>query len=218
MAKLRTTGKSVVGLDIEPGYVAAAQVSVNGAIAVERAATAPLPAEVMRDGEVADADALAATLKELWSAHKLPRRVRLGVANQRIVVRTIDLPPLSDAKDLAAALRFQAQEHIPMPLEQAVLDYHSLGRVQTPEGERTRVVRVAACRDMVDRLLAAARGAGLRPEGIDLSAFAMIRALDSGTFDEAEGGLLYVNVAGMTNLAIARSTTCLFTRAAQGGT
>ena len=36
---------------------------------------------------------------------------------------------------------------------------------------------VAARRDMIERLLSAARAAGLRPEGIDLSAFAMVRAL-----------------------------------------
>ena len=64
-----------------------------------------------------------------------------------------------------------------MPLEQAVLEHHSLGIVDTPDGPRTRVVLVAARRDMIDGLLAAIRSAGLRPEGIDLSAFAMIRAL-----------------------------------------
>ena len=49
--------------------------------------------------------------------------------------------------------------------------------METPEGPRTRVLVVAARRDMIDRLLSAVRRAGLRPEGIDLSAFAMIRAL-----------------------------------------
>jgi type IV pilus assembly protein PilM len=80
-------------------------------------------------------------------------------------------------------------------------------------------VLVAARRDMIDRLVQAVRGAGLRPEGIDLSAFAMIRALTAGTaVDPVAGvtpaGTLYVNVAGMTNLAIAAGTACHFTRVA----
>jgi type IV pilus assembly protein PilM len=108
-----------------------------------------------------------------------------------------------------------------MPLDQAVLDYQSLGVVTTDEGERMRVVLVAARRDMIDRLLAAARGAGLRPEGIDLSAFAMIRALGPGPAELAEGqsigGTLYVNVGGMTNLAIASGSACHFTRVAAVG-
>jgi type IV pilus assembly protein PilM len=67
---------------------------------------------------------------------------------------------------------------------------------------------------MVERAAAAVQGAGLEIEGIDLSAFGMVRALAS----EHEGALLYVNVAGLTNVAVADATGCLFTRAAAGGT
>jgi type IV pilus assembly protein PilM len=220
MANSKTSSRNVVGLDIEPGLIAAAEVRVNGVVAVERAATAPLDPGVMRDGEVADPTSLAEALKAFFAEHKLARRVRVGVANQRIVMRTLDLPKIEDAKDLEAAVRFQAQEHIPMRLDQAILDFHSLGSVTTDEGERTRVVLVAARRDMIQRLLDAIRGAGLRPAGIDLSAFAVIRALGDHSVggDNGEGGpALYVNVAGMTNLAIAEGTMCRFTRVASGG-
>ena len=73
-----------------------------------------------------------------------------------------------------------------MPLDQAVLEHHALGIVETPDGPRTRVVLVAARRDMIDRVLEAVRRAGLRPHGIDLSAFAMIRALHSSERDRAD--------------------------------
>jgi type IV pilus assembly protein PilM len=207
-------GKTVVGLDIEPGYVAAVQAG-SGGVAVERAATIQLAPGVVRDGEVVDVETLATTLRTLFAEHKLGKRVRIGVANQRIVMRTLDLPPLTDAKDIASAARFQAQEHIPMPLDQAVLEHHTLGVVETPDGPRTRVVLVAARRDMIDRLLEAIRSAGLRPHGVDLSAFAMIRALHSA---ERSGATLYMNVGGMTNLAVALDTTCVFTRVTAHGT
>jgi type IV pilus assembly protein PilM len=207
-------GKSIIGLDIEPGYVAAVQTS-SGGVTVERAAHALLAPGVVREGEVVDVETLADVLRKLFADHKLGRRVRLGVANQRIVMRTLDLPPLGDAKEIASAVRFQAQEHIPMPLDQAVLEHHSLGIVETPDGPRTRVVLVAARRDMIDGLLAATRGAGLRPEGIDLSAFAMIRALYR---PGREAPTLYVSVGGMTNLAVAEGSTCVFTRVVAHGT
>jgi type IV pilus assembly protein PilM len=205
-----------VGLDIEPGHVVAAETSVNGSVAIERAVVAPLAAEIVRDGEVTDTEALAETLRAMFREHKLNRRVRLGLANQRIALRTLELPRIDDAKDLDAAVRFQAQEQVPMPVDQAVLDFHPLGNVQTPDGERTRVALVAARRDVVERLLAATRGAGLRPVGIDLSAFAMIRALDAGA-PGSEDEVLYVNVAGLTNIAIAAGTVCKFTRVVTGG-
>jgi type IV pilus assembly protein PilM len=206
-------GKTVIGLEIEPGYVAAVEARA-GRVAVERAAVASLAPGVVRDGEVVDVDALAEVLRKLFAENKLAKRVRVGVANQRIVVRTLDLPPLHESKEIASAVRFQAQEHIPMPLDQAVLEHHSLGLVETADGTRTRVVLVAARRDMIERLLTATRKAGLRPHGIDLSAFAMIRALHR---PEVGGAALYINVGGMTNLAVAVGTTCVFTRVASQG-
>jgi type IV pilus assembly protein PilM len=129
-------------------------------------------------------------------------------------MRTIDLPPIDDDKQLASAVQFQAQEHIPMPLEQAVLEHLHLGTVDTADGPRARVVLVAARRDMIDKLIEAATRAGLRPHGIDLSAFAMIRALHRA---DARGTTVYVNVGGITNLAIAEATTCVFTRVIPSG-
>jgi len=208
-----SAGKTVVGLDIQPGYVAAVQ-SVAGRPDVQRAASAPLAPGVVRDGEVMDVDGLAESLKRLFSEHKLGRRVRVGVANQRIVVRTLDLPPLEQPKEIASAVRFQAQDHVPMPLDQAVLEHHSLGIVETDDGPRVRVVLVAARRDMIESLLEALRRAGLRPHGIDLSAFAMIRALHQ---PGREGATLYVSVGGVTNIAVAVGTTCVFTRVVAHG-
>jgi type IV pilus assembly protein PilM len=209
----RSTAKNVVGLDIQPGYVAAVQTR-NG-VAVERAATAPLAPGVVRDGEIVDVETLADVLNKMFAEHKLAKRVRLGVANQRIVMRTLDLPPMTGQKEIASAVRFQAQDHIPMPLEQAVLEYQSLGTVETAEGPRTRVVVVAARRDMIDRQLEAIKRAGLRPHGIDLSAFAMIRALHQPGATETT---LYVAVGGLTNLAVAIGRTCVFTRVVAHGT
>jgi type IV pilus assembly protein PilM len=130
-------------------------------------------------------------------------------------MRAIDLPPLTDAKEIASAVQFQSQDHIPMPIEHAVLEHQVLGPVETPEGPRTRVMVVAARRDMIERLLEAATRAGLSPQGIDLSAFAMIRALHRTGSAEP---VLYVNVGGITNLAVAEGATCTFTRAIPYGT
>jgi len=211
---MKHAGRNVVGLDIEPGYVAAVQGSA-GRVAVQRAASAALIPGAVRDGEVVDVDALADALRALFSEHKLGKRVRLGVANQRIVMRAIDLPPLTDDKQISSAIRFQAQDHIPMPLEQAVIEHQVLGTIDTPEGQRTRVLVVAARRDMIDRLLEAVRRAGLTPQGIDLSAFAMIRALHR---PGRSFPVVYVNVGGMTNLAVAEGVMCSFTRTIPYGT
>src|SRR3954452_12060498 len=215
MAKRATT---IVGLEIEPSAVHAAAVTVNGRVTVKSAAVAPLETGIVRDGEVNDVDALAEALRSLYRENKgLDKKVRVGIANQKIVVRVLELPPLEYRNELESAVRFQAEDQIPMPLDSAVLDFQPLGIVETDAGPRQRVLIVAARRDMVDRVMAACKAAGLKPEGIDLSAFAMIRALYREAPTETPEPVLYLSVGGLTNLAVAEGTTCLFTRVVGGG-
>ena len=182
----------------------------------EQAAALPLPPTPSARARSSTRRRSREALRELFGESGLSKRVRVGIANQRTVLRTLELPPVTDRKELAAAVHFQAQDQVPMPLNNAVLDFHPLGVVDTPAGPRQHVVLVAAQRDMVERLLAAVRRAGLRPEGIDLSAFALIRSLYRPDPEHA-GRVLYLNVDGLTNLAIAEGTLCRFTRVVGGG-
>jgi type IV pilus assembly protein PilM len=212
--KRKQRSATIVGLDLDPSHIAAAEVQVNGHVTVTRGAVVPLRPGVLRDGEASDPIALAAALKELFADNDLPRRVRLGIANQRIVVRSLDLPLIEDPKGLAAAVQQEAPDHIPMPMDEAVVDFQPLGVVQTPQGPRSRVVIVAVRREMIDRMVSATREAGLELDGIDLAAFGMVRALAPA---EPGHAILYINVAGLTNVAVANASGCLFTRAAAGG-
>jgi type IV pilus assembly protein PilM len=222
---------AVVGLDIEAGSAAAAEVRQNGGAPVSAAAVEPLPPGVFHEGEVVDADRLAEALKELFGKNKLAKDVRLGIGNQRVIVRTLRLPAIEDPKEMESAVRFQAQEQIPMPLDQAVFEHQVVGGVPAEEGAQPQldVVVVAARRDMIRSFLEPIRRAGLQPVGVDLSAFGMIRALaGAGTGAEAstealdptapaEDAVLYCNVGDTTNLAVARRRACLFTRVSSVG-
>jgi type IV pilus assembly protein PilM len=218
---------NVVGLDIEAGSIAAAEVKSNGDVHLSRAAIQPLQAGAFHEGEVADPERLGDELKSFFSEHKLSKRVRLGIANQRVVVRTLRLPAIEDHKEMEAAVRFQAQEQIPMPLDQAVLEHQVVGGVQAEEGNAPQVdvVVVAARRDMVSSFLDPIRRAGLEPVGVDLSAFGMIRALAGAGPDGVPGepgsataeAVLYCNLSDAMNLAVARGRACLFTRVSNVG-
>jgi type IV pilus assembly protein PilM len=210
----RRQEKTIVGLEMDPSHLAAAQVEVNGKLSVTKGAVVDLRPGIVRDGEVADPIALTEELRKLFADSGLPTEVRLGVANQRIVVRTLDVAPLDDPKALEELVRAEAPDHIPVPMDEAVLDFQPLGLIETTAGPRMRVVIVAVRRDMIDRMIACTQEAGLQVVGIDLSAFAMVRALHPGGVGQA---VLYVNLAGLTNVAVANDTGCLFTRAATGG-
>jgi type IV pilus assembly protein PilM len=220
----RKKAVAIAGLDIEAGSVAVVEASSNGITQLTASAIQPLAPGVFREGEVADADGLVQALKELYAANKLSKRVRLGIGNQRVIVRTLRLPAIEDPKEMDAAIRFQAQEQIPMPLDQAVLEHQVVGGVASEEGSAPQVdvVVIAARRDMIASFIEPVRRAGLEPAGIDLSAFGMIRALagtdaplvdpEAGAEHPADQAVLYCNVGDVMNLAVARRRACLFTR------
>jgi type IV pilus assembly protein PilM len=204
----KNSSRFPVGLDIDGRYLAA--VESNGG-QIGRVASTELADGLVRDGEVVDVDGLAAALKDFATRASLPKNVRLGVANQQIVVRAIDLPVIEDPAERDAAIRFQAAEAIAMPLDEAVLDYQIAAYDEDGAGgHRMRVVLVAARRAMVEAFVVAAKKAGLKPDGIDLDAFALMRVLADE--EASENARVYCHLAAVTNLAIGVGSSCLFTR------
>lgn len=223
MLNKKTTGGAITGLDIGAGSIAAAEVggaNAGPAAPLQGAAVGLLSPGAFSEGEVVAPDLLSQALKDFFSEHKLSKRVRLGIANQKVAVRLVRLPYVENPEELESAVRFKAQDEIPMPLDQAVLDYRVVAYTQNDEGIRQMdVIVVAARREMIDVLLDTMGRAGLRPVGIDLSAFGMIRALaerrPAGAMNGDQGPVpttLYCSIADGTNLAFARGRSCLFTR------
>jgi type IV pilus assembly protein PilM len=209
LALRKNNNRAPVGLDLDGAFLSAVQTSDTG---IERAVSIELAPGVIRDGEVADVAALSDALKDFFKEHQLPKRVRVGVSNQQIVVRQLDLPKIDDETERAAAVRFQAAEAIAMPLEEVVLDHQVIGETISPEGAaRQRVVVVAAREAMISRVVEACKGAGLKTEAIDLDAFALVRALATASAPD-DSARVYCHLAGITNLAIALGSSCLFTR------
>ncbi len=220
-ASLGRRGKKLVGLKIGASKLAAARVVNSGGVPeLVQVAQADLEPGIVVGGELRDPDALAEALKTFFKKHKLPRQgVRLGIASNRIGVRTFDLPGVDDEKQLHNAVRFRAQEALPIPLEEAVLDYHVLSDTVNDEGVRVRrVLLVVAYRELVDRYVAACRKAGIKLAGIDLEGFAALRALSGGDEAQANAALVVASVGhDRSTLAVSNGSICEFTRVIEWG-
>ena len=172
-------GRTAIGLDIGTSGVRAAELTFGKAgITLEKFAQVGLPDGAVRDGEVIRPDDVAAAIKELWAHTKFSdKKVIVGVANQKVIVRQVDLPwqPMDELRE---SLAFQVQDTIPMPVDQAVLDFYPLDELTSDNGARVlRGLLVAASRDMVQAQLDAVKLAGLTPTMVDLTAFAVLRSL-----------------------------------------
>src|SRR4249920_2674230 len=181
--------KGRIGLDIGSTAVRAAELSVSRQPSVVRAGQVPLPPDAVENGEVRDPLAVTEAIKQLWGNVGFKSgQVWLGVGNQRVVVREIALPFLPE-KELKASLSLQVQEFIPMPVDEAVLDYDPIGEFEQDDRKMLRMLLVAAQRAMVDQVVQAVTGAKLEPMGLDLIPFAMVRSVGAtdGGLDLEEG-------------------------------
>ena len=212
----------VVGLRIGSSQLGAALVNNNGTAELLQLASTPLEPGIVADGEVRDPVALGSALKRFFAQNRLPRSgVRLGIATNRIGVRVLEVPVVDDPQLLANAIRFRAQEVLPIPLADAVLDHVVLGESKDSSGvTQQRLLLVFAHRELVDGYLDACGRAGLKLLGIDFDAFALLRALSEKTDESAEKQSALVAVAigrERTIFAVSDGSICDFTRVLEWG-
>ena len=197
--------RTLVGLDIGSSGVRAAEFTTGRRkVTLRKYAAVPLPQGVVRAGAVVDPDALVAALKELWSRGKFgTRTVALGIANAGVLVRQMDLDWMPPA-DFKKALRYQVEDALPIPVDDANLDYHLLDELDvTVEGEAAtrrvaRVLLVAAARDTVDGFVEATHRAGLRAVSVDIVPFALVRAATAESAPTGSGVEAIVDVGADT--------------------
>jgi type IV pilus assembly protein PilM len=205
---------SAPGIDIGTRTITLAEVrDRRGRVAVTNFGGVELPEGAVREGEIIDQAAVSAALKELLGSTKVRnRKAWLGVANQRVVVRQVDLPWV-ERSELKQSLRYQVQEYVPIPVEEAELDAHVVEEFENDEGERlSRVLLVAAHRDMVISLVEAATEAGVKPIGVDLNPFAVLRCVgDASVLDQGSQVVLDVGAA-VTSIVVHQGRVPTFVR------
>jgi type IV pilus assembly protein PilM len=166
---------TVVGLDIGSTSIRA----VEALLAKERPVVSHfgqslLPPGAVVGGVVKDDRAVTAALRHLWTAHDFgTRNVVLGVTHQQVIVREIDVPNLP-AKELKQALPFLVREVLPLPVDQALLDFYPLeavGKAETVHG-----LLIAAPKEAVIDTVRAVEAANLHVVDVDLACFAALRA------------------------------------------
>ena len=215
--------QDIVGLKIGSSQLAAAYVVNNGGCKLMQVAREPLDPGLVIGGEVRDAVKLGEALDEFFTKNDLPRKgVRLGIGTNRVGVRVLDIDGIDDERQLGNAVMFRAHEAMAIPLDQAVLDFHVVGeRADGSGGLIRRVVLAAAYREPIDHFVEACRAANLELLGIDVEAFALLRAVgkDHVVTDGAEPTARVAVALGhdRSMLAISDGNVCDFTRVLDWG-
>ncbi len=167
---------TLVGLDIGSTSIRA----VEAAIAKDRPVIQNfgqvfLPPNTVVGGVIKDDRVVTAALRQLWTAHAFAsKNVVLGVTHQQVLVREIDIARLPQ-KELRQALPFLVRDVLPIPVDQALLDFYPLESGK-PQGDTVHGLLIAAPKHPVIDTVHAVEAAGLHVSQVDLSCLAALRA------------------------------------------
>lgn len=217
----RFSGKrDSIGIDIGKSSIIGVRVSgPAGAPVLRGFHERPLPEGLVFEGEVLDAESLGDELKAFMKEAGFRKKmVYLAVGNQKVIVRNMEVPEMEE-EELKGAIEFQAQDYIPIAVENVVMDFQVVNRYTDEEGVgRQQVVLVAAQRDMIEKFMEASHRAGLQLAGIDVAAFALTRALvptvpfvDRGSEDARASAMINVS-SSVSTLVVAQDGVPKFTR------
>jgi type IV pilus assembly protein PilM len=169
---------TIVGLDFGHGIIRAAEVSTGGKHqpVLHRYHEVQVPVDAIKEGVVTDVDAVVSALTWLWKMAGFgTKRVVTGIGSQQVLIRELILPrmPISHIRE---TLPFRVQELLPLPAEQAVLDFYGVEEVEHEGEPHIRGLLVAATRESVLANTRAIEAAGLKVVDVDLIPFAVIRS------------------------------------------
>jgi type IV pilus assembly protein PilM len=219
--EVMTVASRVTGLDIATTCVRAAELSYGkDHLVLERFSQMPLPVGAVEGGEVKNPAAVAAAIKLMWKRGNFKaKQVAIGVASQRVVVRQLEIPYVP-AQERRQTLPLVVGDQIPLPVEEAVMDFVSLDTLQEADGNAmSRGLLVAAAEAPVMTAIEAVELAGLRVTDVDLTPFAVLRSLcnaDPMGLDARIEAIIDVG-ASVTSLVLHRNGIPQFVRILQMG-
>lgn len=151
---------------------------------------------------------LAEAIKKLHSEAKISKKViSIALPESQVFTRTIRFPLLTD-KEIGSAVKWEAEQYIPIPVSEAVVQHKIIERRDTGTPPEVVVLLVAAPEVLVEKYIKVVAMAGLTVDIVETELMSMVRSLapDQQTVMLLDFG------AKSTNIAIAKNGNLAFSR------
>jgi type IV pilus assembly protein PilM len=194
--------KNIVGLDISNWGIRAVEVAdaTKARPTVVRYRSIRLPEGAVWKGDVLEPSTVATVLRQLWSTGGFTSKdVVLGVGNHRVLARDLSVPKQTIER-IRESLPFQVQEMLPVPVEDALLDFYPISETASEAGPVVNGLLVAAVKEPVIANVKAVELAGLNPIDVDLIPFALSRVLLRGA--HGRGTVAVIEVGESTSTVV----------------
>ncbi len=167
--------RNLIGLDIGNYMIKAVQMKRKGeALRLVSLAVAEVPAEVQEEADpYLKNDMLSACIKQLMKDNGIKgTRVVTAIAGDAVIVRYVKLPYMSE-DELKNVISYEAEQYIPLAIDQVVLDFEVLGELDEDGQRKIEVLLVAAKEEIIEQHMALLKQTGLAPQVIDVDSFAL---------------------------------------------
>ncbi|OGD87221.1 hypothetical protein A2870_03680 [Candidatus Curtissbacteria bacterium RIFCSPHIGHO2_01_FULL_41_11] len=202
------------GLDIGRSFIKVAKVDIAGGKKILSAASiVPTPAGGVQSESTVDLDKISESIKTAVGNAKIESdKCAVSLVESQVVTRLIQLPNLTD-KELSAAINWEAEQYVPLPIKDVTLQYKLINRPQNAT-DKMDVLLIAAPKRIVQKYLNIAKGAGLHADVIETESTALARALTRAS----DPATIIVSMGALsTELIIAQAGNVLFTRSIASG-
>ena len=200
----------MVGIDIGSRTIKIVEVQKEGAsyslVASGVVSYSGSPVEKMTDEK--EFATIGAIIKKLHAeAGVSEKNVTLSIPEPQVFTRTIRFPLLTDA-EIASAVKWEAEQYIPIPVAEAIIQHTVLARDEKSSPPEVLVLLVAAPRTVIEKYTKIISLAGLVPVAVETELMAVTRAL--APVDKTVIVLDFG--ANSTNIAIAKNGLLSFSR------
>lgn len=168
---------TIFGLDIGATSIKALSLKKSGSsFAIESLGIGPAPAKGILSESPEDLKNFADSVKNIISSANIKQKeVNLALPESQVFTKIIEMPSLSE-KELAAALKYEMEQYVPLPLDQVKTDWQILN-ANSPKGKTTRILLVAAPKTLIQKYESVMDEIGLIPSTIETEMLSVHRSL-----------------------------------------
>jgi|SRR3989344_2007174 len=205
----------VFGLDIGRSFIKVVQVKVSGQ---ERtligAAGVASPVDISKVEVPADLKKISKAISDCVKSAKISgEKCVVSIMESQAVTRLIDMPDLTD-KELSAAINFEADQYIPLPIKDVNIHYEIISRPAASSAGKMQVLLVAAPKRVINKYTGIMQDAGFILSAMETESSALSRALTR----HGEIPALIVSMgASSTEIILAKEGNVLFSRSIGSG-
>lgn len=206
-----------VGLDIGSSSIKIIEIAREGdRVWLASAGTTPMPPKALSSTLRADTEAIAVAVKQLLrETGTKSRNMNIALPESKVFTRVIEVPQLS-TRELTSAIKWEAEQYIPLPMDQVNIDYTVLRDSKETGTNKMEVLLVAAPKVLVDRYMTIMELANATAVGAETEIIATARAVVR-SIPNVKTVMIVALGAQTTDIAVLKNGILVFTRSVAAG-